>query len=144
MTREEWLKRITAFTEGTAGVAEGITVSFEDFKTYILPAAAGGNTYAGAIAHAILKWSRMMVHAEPKKRAVCMTCDAEFWFSPASSTMHTPKAFHVMLPFAKEPALAIVTGICVKCFAREDLDKGIVQALREMWPDLHHIVGGSG
>ena len=147
MQKEEWLKRIATFSaDCPKGFAERIIVSFDDFKNFVLPQAAGGNTYAGTIAHAILEWHRAAVHVkEAEKRPLCLTCDTEFWFVPASHKWCMPTGFHIILPFMmQKTSTAVVTGICAECFTNKDLNEKIIQQLRTIWPELYVAEGGQG
>jgi hypothetical protein len=61
---------------------------------------------------------------------LCMTCDTEF------NRETQPAAIYYVIPFARRPATAMVTGVCHLCFGRLD-QQSLLAHYRKVWPDAY-------
>jgi hypothetical protein len=90
-----------------------------------------------AITDACAKWMRRAVSAPKHQRPTCVDCDVEF------SRKVFPAGFVVALPFANKASLAMVSGVCLTCIAKDDLGNRTMRRLQQIWPDLRVATGGN-
>ena len=128
--RKKWEKGIRAFHEEVRGGAiEYFFCSYSDLiEKMALASLLHNNVLAGKVLLGVADWINQMANIKP----LCLNCDTEF--TPSS----LPKGFLIALPFANK-STALITGICGRCFALEDLDERAFQQMKKMWPEGYRI-----
>jgi hypothetical protein len=131
--RKEWIRRMRALNRSARGVFEISVYSREQIRDAVI-AATYGERSALEVTEVMGRWGYEANRTKAGEGALCLGCDTEF--RPLSSD--APAGFLIIMPFA-DRSMAITTGICVRCFACEDLDDVIIQQLKTIWPEAHRL-----